>query len=80
MKSRYFIFGLYRVPMWEYRCGMTAAQLGIMSVDKPLTLYGKKNDSPDKEDLLAAQERWERKYGNKQTKEVDAKTLTSNFL
>ena len=79
MQPRYFFFGLYRVPMWEYMCGMTAAQIELMSIDKPITLYGKKKDTPDEEDILEAQERWEKKYGDKKDKSVDAKPLLSNF-
>ena len=51
----------------------------LMSIDKPLTLYGKKKDTPDEEDILEAQERWEKKYGDKKDKSVDAKPLLSNF-
>lgn len=47
MKPRYFFFGLYRVPMWEYMCGMTIAQIELLSVDKPLVLYGKKKEFED---------------------------------
>jgi acid phosphatase class B len=65
--------------MWEYMCGMTAAQIELMSIDKPLTLYGKKKNTPDEEDILEAQERWEKKYGDKKDKSVDAKPLLSNF-
>ena len=79
MQPRYFFLGMYRVPMWEYMCGMTAAQIELMSVDKPLTLYGKKNNTPDAEDILKAKERWEKKYGDKADKSVSAKSLLSNF-
>ena len=80
MKPRYFLLGLYRVPMWEYRCGMTLAQIELLSIDKPLTLYGKKNEAPDEEELMEAQRRWEEKYGDKADKSVDAKSLLSNFI
>ena len=79
MKPRYFLLGLYRVPMWEYRCGMTLAQIELLSIDKPLTLYGKRTESPDAEDLIEAQKRWEEKYGDKADKSVSAKSLLSNF-
>ena len=79
MQPRYFFFGLYRVPMWEYMCGMTAAQIELMSIDKPLTLYGKKKNTPDEEDILEAQKRWDEKYGGKADKSVDASSLLSNF-
>jgi hypothetical protein len=65
--------------MWEYRCGMTLAQIELLSIDKPLTLYGKKNEAPDEEELEEAQKRWDEKYGDKADKSVDAKSLLSNF-
>lgn len=65
--------------MWEYRCGMTAAQVELMSIDKPLTLYGKKSESPDEEELIDAQRRWEEKYGGKTDKSVNAESILSNF-
>lgn len=79
LEPRYFFLGLYRVPMWEYKCGMTAAQIEIMSIDKPLTLYGKRTNVPDAEDLVEAQKRWDEKYGGKADKSVDASSLLSNF-
>jgi hypothetical protein len=65
--------------MWEYLWGMTIAQIELMSTDKPLTLYGKKVDYPDEEELEEAQKRWDEKYGDKADKSVDAKSLLSNF-
>jgi hypothetical protein len=79
MQPRYFFFGLYRVPMWEYMCGMTAAQIELMSIDKALTLYGKKSEGPDKASLIEAQKRWDEKYSNKKDKSVNAKSLLSHF-
>ena len=38
--------------MWEYMCGMTCAQIELMSIDKPLTLYGNKSKGPTAEELL----------------------------
>ncbi len=80
MRPRYFFFGLYRVPMWEYMCGMTIAQIELMSVDKPLSLYGKKSDFsvPDEEDLIACRERYEKEHG-KDGGIVDPKKLMENF-
>ena len=79
MSPRYFLLGMIRVPMWEYRCGMTAAQIELFSVDKPITLYGKKKNSPSAEELIEAQENWNKKYGDKKDKSVDAKSILSNF-
>ena len=40
---RYFFFGLVRVPMYEYYWGHTAAQIQLIDIDQPITLY-KKSD------------------------------------
>lgn len=80
MKPRYFFFGLYRVPMWEYMCGMTIAQIELMSVDKPLSLYGKKSEfvEPDAEELQKCRERYEKEHGE-DGGVVDPKKLMANF-
>ena len=65
--------------MWEYMCGMTCAQIELMSIDKPLTLYGNKSKGPTAEELLEAQREWEEKYGGKKDLKVDAKSVLSNF-
>jgi hypothetical protein len=36
---RYFFFGLVRVPMYEYYWGHTAAQIQLIDIDQPITLY-----------------------------------------
>ena len=80
MKPRYFFFGLYRVPMWEYMWGMTIVQIELLSVDKPLTLYGEKSRfyAPDEEELIACRERYEKEHG-KDGGVVDPKKLMENF-
>ena len=65
--------------MWEYMCGMTCAQIELMSIDKPLTLYGNKSKGPTAEELLEAQREWEEKYGGKKDLKVDEKSVLSNF-
>ena len=65
--------------MWEYMCGMTCAQIELMSIDKPLTLYGNKSKGPTAEELLEAQREWEEKYGERKDLKVDAKSVLSNF-
>ena len=57
--------------MWEYMCGMTCAQIELMSIDKPLTLYGNKSKGPTAEELLEAQKEWEEKYGGKKDLKVE---------
>ena len=36
---RYFFFGLVRIPMYEYYWGHTAAQIQLIDIDQPITLY-----------------------------------------
>ena len=36
---RYFLFGLIRVPMYEYYWGYTAAQIELASIDAPYVAY-----------------------------------------
>ena len=40
--SRYF-FGIWRVPEYEYKWGHTAAQMDLIFIDQPLTLYKRRN-------------------------------------
>lgn len=41
-----YIFGLWRVSMYEYYWGHTAAQIQLMIVDAPLTVYQARKDKP----------------------------------
>lgn len=43
---RYFFFGLVRVPMYEWYWGHTAAQIQLIDIDQPITVY-KRHDSND---------------------------------
>lgn len=68
---RYFLFGLVRVPMWEYYWGHTKAQIELMTIDVPLTLFkkdksgkpkpGEKGYKPNPKKLQEAVERWKKK-------------------
>lgn len=40
-------FGLVNIPMWGYRQVLTAAQIELLSCDKPLVVYDRK-DKPKK--------------------------------
>lgn len=40
---RYFLFGMYRVQMYEWYWGHTAAQIEMMEIDQPLTLYRRRD-------------------------------------
>lgn len=71
---RYFLFGLARVPMWEYMWGHTKAQIELMTADAPFVAYKarekKKPGDPgfksDPEKIQRDYERWlERKRARK---------------
>lgn len=36
---RDFLFGMIRVPMWDYYWGLTAAQVELLSIDQPIVVY-----------------------------------------
>lgn len=36
---RYYLFGFFRVPMYEYYWGHTAAQIDLIDIDQPMTVY-----------------------------------------
>lgn len=44
MMPRRFFFGLIEVPMWEYRSGLTIAQIDILTIDQPIVVH-KRDDS-----------------------------------
>lgn len=44
MMPRYFFFGMIEVPMWEYRCGLTIAQVELLTIDTPIVVY-RRDDS-----------------------------------
>ena len=39
MMPRFFLFGMIRVPMWEYYWGLTAAQVELLTIDTPIVVY-----------------------------------------
>lgn len=43
---RDFMFGLIRVPMWDYYWGLTAAQVEILTIDQPIVVYKKDENKP----------------------------------
>lgn len=67
---RYMFFGLYRIPMYEYYWGHTAAQIDLIDADSPTIVYkrqdkrqsglkpGDKGYRPDPAKLDAAVKRW----------------------
>ena len=68
--SRSFLFGLVVIPMYEYRCVLSCAQIELLTIDKPVVNYGtdkksKKNDKPKrptKQDVEEVTRKWEEKY------------------
>lgn len=69
---RYFLFGLVRVPMYEWYWGHTVAQIDLIDIDQPLTLYAKQEGNnglkpgdhgykPNKKKLEEAVRRWEKR-------------------
>lgn len=38
---RDYLFGLIRIPMYDYYWGLTAAQVELLSVDQPLVVWKK---------------------------------------
>ena len=44
MMPRDFLFGLIRVPMWDYYWGLTIAQVELLTIDQPIVVY-KRDDS-----------------------------------
>ena len=74
---KYFFFGLVRVPMYEYYWGHTAAQIELIDVDQPLTVYAKhesksglkpgdKGYKPDKKKLEDAVRKWEKRKAERE--------------
>ena len=43
---RDFLFGLIRVPMWDYYWGLTAAQVELLTIDQPIVVYKKDENKP----------------------------------
>lgn len=78
---------MIREPMWEYMWGMTSAQLELIAIDKPLTLYGKKKTNnfrgtsfavPDTEDIEKCRKRYEQEHKD-DGGVINIKDITKNF-
>lgn len=74
---RYFLFGLVRVQMYEYYWGHTAAQIQLIDIDQPLTVYkhrdkneglkpGDKGWKPNKKKLDDAVKRWKKRKAERE--------------
>lgn len=69
---RYLFFGLYRIPMYEWYWGHTAAQIELIDIDAPFVCYkkhdvndglkpGDKGYKPNAGKLQKAVEKWEKR-------------------
>ena len=74
---RYCLFGLYRIPMYEYYWGHTAAQIELMDIDAPITVWkkheskgglkpGDKGYRPDPKKLDDAVRRWKERKAERE--------------
>lgn len=45
------LWGLWNIPMWGYYWGYTAAQIELMAVDCPITVYNHKDKRNKKTSL-----------------------------
>lgn len=80
MLSKSFIGGLIVVPMYEYRCVHTKAQIELMSIDKPISYTlsdekdkKKKFKKPNVADLFNKAEQWAEKYKEGGKPNIDLK-------
>lgn len=69
---RYFFFGLVRVQMYEWYWGHTAAQIQLIDIDQPITVYkmrdsnsglkpGQKGYKPNAKKLEKTVEDWKKR-------------------
>ena len=83
---RYFFFGLYRVQMWEYYWGHTAAQIELIDADQPTLVYKKHDKSsglkpgdkgyrPDPAKLDAAVQRWKKRKAEREARGFNLNTF-----
>lgn len=71
---RYFLFGLVRVPMYEYMCGHTVAQIELMSIDRPFTAYKRTREETVSEKAKRMDdvvERWKKRKEERKKKGFD---------
>lgn len=85
---RYFFFGFVRVPMYEYRVGLTIAQVQLLTIDQPLVVYKKDNANKPKpgqkgykKTAAEAQKDYERWKARHEEEQKRGKKITlSSFL
>ena len=83
MMPRDFCFGLIRVPMWDYYWGLTAAQVELLNVDKPIVVYKKDedNDKPWKNGTVSgtyANKQYQKWLEKKKQREKEGKDIDIN--
>lgn len=77
---RDFLFGTVRVPMWDYRWGLTAAQVEILTIDQPMVAYKRDEDkeTPWKNGKVSesyAKSQYQKWLEKKKKREKEGKTL-----
>ena len=77
---RDFLFGLIRVPMWDYYWGLTAAQVELLTIDQPIVVYKKDedNDKPWKNGTVSgsyADKQYQKWLAKKKQREAEGKNL-----
>ena len=80
MMPRYFLFGLIEVPFWEYRSGLTVAQIELLIADVPIVVYKKDedNDKPWKKGTVSesyANKQYQQWLEKKKKREAEGKNL-----
>lgn len=81
---RYLFFGLYRIPMYEWYWGHTAAQIELIDIDAPFVCYAKheerhgrglkpgdKGYKPNKKKLDACVEKWQKRKAAREARGFD---------
>jgi hypothetical protein len=76
---RDFLFGLVRVPMWDYYWGLTAAQVELLTIDQPIVVYKKeKREAPWKDGKVSedyADKQYRKWLERKKQREREGKTV-----
>lgn len=73
---RFMLFGLVRVPMYEYEWGHTAAQIDLIDIDQPYTAFernrglkpGDKGYKPSETKLKRTVEEWKKRKEEREKK------------
>ena len=81
---RDFLFGMIRVPMWDYYWGLTAAQVELLTIDQPVVVYkaDKDNDKPWKNGTATegyAKSQYQKWLEKKKKREAEGKDLGKMF-